>query len=694
MKTTTFILAILCCTSTIFAQKDRGFIKKRYDKKDHIALVIGNSAYPDMPLENPKNDANAVADAFESMGFIVEKVIDADKEQMAEAIDRFAEKMKKASVAVFVFAGHGMQIDGSNFLIPIGRTASTQISKITQVPNRAINVNEVVAEMESNKVKFSLIVLDACRDNPIESNRGGKLKGLASINAPAGSLIMYATKAGDVAGDGYGTSKNSPFTTAFLQHIKTPGLDVNLLQSRITNTVLILTDGKQTPGAYSQITQSFTFVPEYSTEELEEIRKQKEQIAKELKQNISNKEKKKKQQEYDRLKKQIEQQENFEKENIELEKKQAEIDALDRQIADMKKNVADGEGDLDKMLEIIEKRKRENEKLLALKKQAEIERKKKENELALKKQKAEEERRKRKKELMEINEIKLKENLTKYNKIVESEFGKDLIPGAWNTVLKNMGIEKGSIKRDDINALREKIGLPTFKDFTVTDAGLNIKMRGIQGGTFTMGSDDCNNATPHTVTVSNFAIMKYEVTFAEYDKFCDATGRGKPDDEGWGRGSRPVINVSWHDAVAYAKWLSKKTGKTWRLPTEAEWEYAAKGGENCKYAGSDNIESVAWYTVTTNDKGTKPVGQKSPNGYGLYDMSGNVWEWCQDVYKSDFYSQSKNSTNPIYAGSGSLRVIRGGSWNGYSEYCRSADRSSYAPSYSNDYIGFRLAETN
>ncbi len=251
-------------------------------------------------------------------------------------------------------------------------------------------------------------------------------------------------------------------------------------------------------------------------------------------------------------------------------------------------------------------------------------------------------------------------------------------------------------------------------DFTVTEAGLNIKMRRIKGGTFTMGSNDSNadsDETPHTVTVSNFAIMKYEVTIEQYMKFVNATNSNYPEwlesgsqyniktgtDDYYKKHvddySKPIVGVSWHNAVAYAKWLSKKTGKNWRLPTEAEWEYAAKGGENYKYAGSDNIESIAWYSGNS-DSGTHPVGQKSPNGYGLYDMTGNVREWCQDVYTSDFYSESKNATNPIYEESGSNRVIRGGSWDGHSEYCRSANRSNRTPSNSDDNIGFRLAETN
>ncbi|MEA3452350.1 MAG: caspase family protein [Bacteroidota bacterium] len=127
MKQKAFFLLtlIFIVAGNLLAQQDRGFIEVRQNAEDHVALVIGNSNYPDMPLINPENDANAVARAFEDMGFIVEKVLDADKEQMAMAIKRFTNKLQTARVAVFYYAGHGMQVDGQNYLIPIGKTAST-----------------------------------------------------------------------------------------------------------------------------------------------------------------------------------------------------------------------------------------------------------------------------------------------------------------------------------------------------------------------------------------------------------------------------------------------------------------------------------------------------------------------------------------------------------------------------------------
>ena len=165
----------------------------------------------------------------------------------------------------------------------------------------------------------------------------------------------------------------------------------------------------------------------------------------------------------------------------------------------------------------------------------------------------------------------------------------------------------------------------------------------LEKNSFQMGSNKYDNEQPiHTVTFDyDFEIGKYPVTFKEYDLFCEDRKRKKPDDRGWGRGKRPVINVSWNDAKAYCDWLSKKTGDTYRLPTEAEWEYACRAGTTTKWSFGDDEKELgkyAWYDKNAYDKGEKhsdygthPVGEKLPNPWGLYDMHGNVWEWCDRV---------------------------------------------------------------
>ena len=262
----------------------------------------------------------------------------------------------------------------------------------------------------------------------------------------------------------------------------------------------------------------------------------------------------------------------------------------------------------------------------------------------------------------------------------------------------------------------------------------------VEKGSFTMGDtwgDGYNDEKPtHKVTFTyNFYIGKYETTFDEYDAFCEATGRNKSKDEGWGRGQRPVINVSWNDAIAYCNWLSEKeklpkaydsegnlldkNGNIttdpskvigYRLPTEAEWEYAARGGNKSKgykYSGSDNVDNVAWYwqnsgdkyltgdrdwdTIIKNNCRTQEIGKKAPNELGLYDMSGNVWEWCSDWYDSGYYSKSP-TTNPYNSTAGSFRVLRGGSSGSNATHVRVADRS-YFPLALLDCLGFRICRT-
>jgi formylglycine-generating enzyme required for sulfatase activity len=137
-------------------------------------------------------------------------------------------------------------------------------------------------------------------------------------------------------------------------------------------------------------------------------------------------------------------------------------------------------------------------------------------------------------------------------------------------------------------------------------------------------------------TLNPYSIGKYPVTFEEYDYFCEATGREKPSDEGWGRGRRPVINVTAYDAEAYCEWLSKVTGKFYRLPTENEWEYACRGGSDGEYCFGDDVSQLvdyAWYSDNSEGK-THPVGEKKPNNYGLYDMHGNVWEWTCTIHQA------------------------------------------------------------
>lgn len=224
-----------------------------------------------------------------------------------------------------------------------------------------------------------------------------------------------------------------------------------------------------------------------------------------------------------------------------------------------------------------------------------------------------------------------------------------------------------------------------------------IKM---ESGTFTMGDTEMegreNEQPPHEVTLSTFYISKTPVTVAQYKAYCRATGKSMPEPPSWGWiDSHPMVNVSWHDAVAYTDWLADKLDKDYRLPTEAEWEYAARGGNQSKgykYAGARSLDAVGWYDEDYYTGSTHPVAQKRPNELGIYDMSGNVWEWCRDWYAQDYYANSPKE-NPRGPASGSTRVLRGGSWYDSASICRVADRGSFGPSRSYGGDGFRVVLT-
>jgi formylglycine-generating enzyme required for sulfatase activity len=229
------------------------------------------------------------------------------------------------------------------------------------------------------------------------------------------------------------------------------------------------------------------------------------------------------------------------------------------------------------------------------------------------------------------------------------------------------------------------------------DGSLAPAMVAIPGGSFQMGNPRALAAReeqpPHHVRVDDFFIGKYEVTFAEYDRFAQATGRALPDDEGWGRDRRPVINVDWDDAQAYARWLSSQTGATYRLPSEAEWEYAAGGGSDNRYWWGFSLEpgkAVCFDCGSRWDnRSTAPVGALPANGYGLHEVAGNAMEWVADCYNRN-YQGAPRDANPWLTGDCGQRMARGGSFNKPGSRLRGASRSQFPQGSRMSMLGFRL----
>jgi formylglycine-generating enzyme required for sulfatase activity len=232
------------------------------------------------------------------------------------------------------------------------------------------------------------------------------------------------------------------------------------------------------------------------------------------------------------------------------------------------------------------------------------------------------------------------------------------------------------------------------------------EMIALPGGEFWMGSPEdepdrrCDEGPRHRVRIEPFGIGKTAVTFKQYDAFCEATGRAKPSDAGWGE--RPVINVDWDDAMAYALWLSGQTGRMYRLPVEAEWEYAARAGTEtpfwtgrCIHTDQVNYDGNSEYNDCGARTGvcrgqTVPVGSLPANPWGLHEVLGNVWEWACSEYEEPYAGAEQRGAN---SGSRAARAVRGGCFRYVAGLVRTGVRSGYLPRTRNSVQGFRLART-
>ncbi len=239
-------------------------------------------------------------------------------------------------------------------------------------------------------------------------------------------------------------------------------------------------------------------------------------------------------------------------------------------------------------------------------------------------------------------------------------------------------------------------GIQDLSVFRDRDEPWCPEMVALPKGSFLMGSPDGvgdgDERPQHYVQIGyRLAVGRYPVTFEEYDRFGAATGAPPPKDEGWGRGRRPVINVSWQDAQAYVRWLGEMTGQPYRLLSEAEWEYAARAGTTTRYVFGEDI-SAEQANFHFDVRQTTEVASYPANARGLHDMHGNVWEWVEDCW-NDSYQGAPVNGSAWTTGDCSRRVLRGGSWYVGPEYLRSADRIRNNPDNRGSVVGFRVART-
>ena len=631
-----------------------------------VALVIGNSAYTGVfpVLKNPANDARDVAAALEKLGFKVDPLVDATRKQMNQAIMAFREELAadRRSEGFFYFAGHGVQAKGVNYLIPVGADIRAEVD----LEDEAVSLQRVLASVEEAQNRVNVIVLDACRDNPLPASvrSAGTTRGLAVVSrTPPQSVVLYSTGSDQTASDGSG--RNSPFAQALLRYL--PGAtDISRTIKLVTAEVKRLTDGIQTPFQYSSLDFDYSLSRTASAPVITPIP------------------------------------------SITLTRTYGSLVVTTATGGTL---YVDGAavGDLpagEVRLDNIPTGSRSLELRYATG-----------------------DKETRAVTVPSGTETRVAFTWTK--------------PAPAPVTITPVRPAPTPDPPPVAAATPAKPATSSAPTAPVTE-GRFVRL---PGGTFTMGSpsteqDRWDDEGPqHQVTVSAFSIGAYEVTMGEFRAFVTATGhRTTAELEGGGyvysEGSwvqkadaswknpyftqtdaSPVVLVSWNDAVEYCNWRSRqeglrpaytisstsvrwdRTANGYRLPTEAEWEYACRAGTTTAFSFGDSLAATQAnfdgnYQYKVSGKGTylertQTVGSYTANRWGIFDMHGNVWEWCWDWYDFGYYAKSP-AVDPAGASSGDYRVGRGGSWIIHGRYLRSADRVIISPGSRDDYLGFRL----
>ena len=548
-----------------------------------VALVIGNSAYETGPLRNPINDARIMAATLRDLGFDVIERLDVDQKAMKRAVGDFGDRLEvagKAAVGLFYYAGHGVQTEGINYMIPV----KADIERERDVDIEAVSANAVLRTMAFAGNRVNIVVMDACRNNPYARSFRSSVRGLARMDAAQGTLIAYATSPGNVAADGDGA--NSPYTAALVEALRTPGLTVEKMFKAARNRVVAMTDGRQVPWESSSLTGADLYLAAAPAAAPATAAAPAAPAMVGLTPEMMF------------------------WQSIQDSKMPSDYEAYLQQFP--------------------------NGTFAALAR----------SRLAAPKPVA--------------------------PSLTEPAVG----------VYPSTGRKPGDTFRD----------CPACPEVVVVPAG-SFRMGDLQGGGVGV------EKPVHTVTIGQpFAVGKYEVTFSEWDACVSAGGCNgyRPDDKGWGRGNRPVIYVSWKDAQQYVAWLSRKTGKRYRLPSEAEWEYAARAGTTTKYfwgngVGRNNANCDGCGSEW-DARETALVGSFGANAFGLHDMHGNVWEWVKDCWNNS-YAGAPSDGSVWTSGECSRRIRRGGSGGSEPRNVGSADRSRDATGRRDNSSGFRIVRT-
>jgi formylglycine-generating enzyme required for sulfatase activity len=606
-----------------------------------VALVIGNSKYQHEPaLANPSNDAREVAAALRAIRFDdVEVLLDADLIAMQSALSRLARKADDADLALIYYSGHGIEVDGRNYLIP----TSAKLADAADVDFETVPM-ELVMSAADRAAKAKLVVLDACRNNPFASRmiqRAGRRtvgRGLAPVATATGTLVAYAARAGTTADDG-SPGATSPFTSAFLKFASEPRLEVRLMLGKVRDEVVRVTR-RQEPFTYGSLGGEEVYLnPAGGSLPVIAVPVPSAQFPASAAAEAWS--------------------------HAKDSKSIPELVAFVRRFGDTYF------GDLARQRIDELGRAAEQQRLAALAQpqQQEDARRKAEIEAAARKRVEEEE-------------------TTRPDPLAA------LTPGS------------GRSARDQLANGRSCLKCP--------------EMVVAPSGSFTMGSNPSEIAAfkkefeldwpkhegpQRTVSFRRpFAAGKFPVTFDEWDACVADSGCNgyRPGDHGWGRGNLPVINVSWDDAKAYITWLSRKTGKIYRLLSEAEREYVARAGSTTAFwwgtlisthqANYNGNHSFAGGPKGEYRQQTVPVQRFKANLWGFYQVHGNVFDWVEDCWHNDYQGAPFDGTAwTVACVDSGRRVIRGGSWVNDPGRLRSAVRFAEAANGRYNRVGFRVA---
>ncbi len=710
--------------------------------ESRLALVIGNGNYQKAPLlNNPISDANDMARQLRKLGFKVILKHNLNNRGMSKTLQYFGKLLRRhGGIGLFYFSGHALQFKGDNFLLPIDASIESE----SDISWKTLNANRVINEMKQANNKANIVILDACRDHKI--NLYSVKTGLANIESPKNFLITYANAYNRVI---YTNSRerNSFYTKYLLQALR-QNADLNILAllTKVKQKVMFTSQGRQVPWLSSSLQQRFCLkkCTSRGPDVLEILRICEEHLQanrlttgeegnafscykKVLKIEPNNAEA------LEGLKK-------IEAKYVVLieyalshgreEKAQAYMGGLRKVNPKSSKLVFFNKKQLSKWLRRCEEHLQayrlttgdEGNALSCYKKVLKIDPNNAEALEGLEKIEAKyvdlieyalSRGREQKAQaymvgLRKVNPKSPKLLVFKKQKQRQASQKQQQEPV---TPPLTVATEPTTADETESSSCQNVVTDKVFRDCFLEDNSLGPQMVWIPAGSFKMGDLKGNGQSDekpvHTVTLKRFAMGRYEVTFAEYDKFVTATGRIKPSDYGWGRGKRPVIGVSWEDAIDYVEWLSEQTGQKYRLPTEAEWEYAARAGtERIRYWGNDPDLACSYANVYDKSKKgndfaatphnckdgyvkTAPVGHFKPNAFGLFDMLGNVWEWTCSQYERKYSGQEKKCIRKRDDDINHV-VQRGGGWDSEAARIRSAFREMGSPSYSYEYVGFRL----